>query len=274
MAATTARKVEGYAKISEKVLQEESIIRAVSRTDVEGGAVTAKIYVHELMTLATYVPGTGVAQTTDTSAYVSLNNLVEDAVNELLDGVTVEMAPDDTVGNRIESATSAFALDIDLKGFIKMVADGTEVVAAGGPKPVVGTIYKAILALKLALDTAKAPKKDRSLIITAEMENLLIDVDSKIVLNTDRGDKILTDGFIGAIAGFNVFGTVHLPAGTNMIAVQKRGFAHIDEWTRPPAIVSLDGSEKFYGDSAVKGRLAFNSGAIRPTLIQIDNGAA
>jgi len=274
---TGARQIEGYSQISESVLNVASVAKQVCHKIVEGNiskGTQIKVYVNGLSTIADYVPGTGVAISNDGSSYVTLNNLKEKAVNELLDGVTVEKAPADLVVQRFMAAMEAFAEQLDTDVFTKMIADGTTLVAAGAAKPTAATIYANILSLKLALDNAKAPTAGRYLVLTPEMENLLLSVDSKIVLNTVRGDGILANGFVGRLAGFDVFSSVLVPAGTNIIAIQERGFAVTEDFTKEPAIVSLDGSEKFYGDSAIKGRWAYNSGAIRPTLIQLNKGQA
>ena len=273
---TGARRITGYSDISEQVLFQESIIRSVSNMDVMGtpGTTAVSVYVNALATVATYVPGTGVSKTNDASAYVVLANLKEIAVNELLDGYTIETAPADLVASRFGGAVGGLAESVDTTTLAAVVAGGTELVAAAGAKPIDTTIYADILALKKALDDAKAPRTGRSLIITTEMEALILDVDSKLVLNTDRGDRILMDGWIGRIAGFDVYGTTLLPAGTNLVAMQKRGFGFKDNWKIEPRLQSLDGSGQFIGDSAIQGRLAYNYGAVRATLIQVNNGAA
>ena len=276
MAVITARKLDGYYDISEQVLAETSIIRQVSNGEgvVSPTGTQAKVYVNELGTVEDYVPGTGITPNADGSDYVTVNNFKERGINEILDGFTVEAAPADYVVSRFTANIAAAGEDDDTIGFAKLVADGTEVVAAAGAKPVVGTIYTDILALKLALDNAKAPQMGRSLILTPEMHNLMLQVDSKIVLNTQRGDNIQASGWVGSFLGFQIYVTTLLPTGTNIIALQARGFYFKDLWMKPVSIVSLDGSANYYGDSAIKGRFNNISGAVRPTLIQLNNGAA
>ena len=220
MAAITARKVDGYSNISEQVLAETSIIRQISRKDIIGtpGSTTVKVYVNELSTIADYVPGTGVTITTDGSDYVTVSNLKEKGIKEIMDGMTAEMAPADYVVSRLVAAMSSAGEQIDTDGFLKMESDGTEVVAAAGAKPVVATIYADILTLKEALDNAKAPQFGRSLSMTPEMQNLILDQECKLVLDTNRGDKIQTDGFVGRVLGFDVYVTTLLPSCTNIIA--------------------------------------------------------
>jgi len=273
---TGARKITGYSDISEQVLAQESIIRSVSNLDVEGtpGTTQVSVYVNALATVADYVPGTGLAVSNDGSSYVVLTTLKEKAVNELLDGYTVDTAPADLVVSRFQAGVSALGEQVDTDALILMESGGTELIAAGGAKPTAATIYADILALKKAIDDTKAPRRERSLLINPEMESLLLNVDSKVILNTDRGDRILQEGWIGKVAGFDVFGTTLMPAGTNMIALQKRGFAYRDSWKVAPVIQSLAGSGVYIGDSAVQGRMAYTYGVIRATLIQVNNGAA
>lgn len=328
---TGARKITGYSDISEQVLFQESIIRSVSNMDVMGtpGTTAVSVYVNALATVATYVPGTGVSKTNDGSAYVALTNLTEIAVNELIDGYTIETAPADLVASRFMGAVGGLAESVDTTTLAALVSGGTDfvddaVVAAGslvvGTRYIVKTansagdasalagtaastavvneifvaiadgtgatglvvqaavpdadsIYTDVLAAKRALDTAKAPRTGRSLIVNEYMEALMLDVDSKLILNTDRGDRILMDGWIGRVAGFDVYGTVLLTTA-NFVAMQKRGFAYKDNWKIEPRLQSLDGSGQFIGDSAIQGRLAYNYGAVRATLIQNNKGVS
>lgn len=273
---TGARKVIGYENITERVLAQASIAEAVAFTDLEGipGYETVKMYVNELATVANYVPGTGVSITNDSSVYVDIDNKQEKGINEILDGYTIMTAPSDLIAGRLDAGLRGFGEQVDTDFLTLLATDGTQAVLAAAAKPTASTIYADILALKLALDQAKAPKSNRSLIITAEMENLLLSVDSKIILNTTRGDEIQTEGFVGRLLGFNIYSNEQLPAGTNMIAMQQRGGAFKYGWKREPMLQSLDGSGSFIGDSAVQGRLAYVYGVVRPTLVQVHKGAA
>lgn len=273
---TGARKIAGYSEISEQVAAQSSIFLQVTNQEglVNADATTMKVYVNALGAIQDYVPGTGVSVSNDGSAYVTVSNSVENALNEIIDGYTVETAPADLVVSRMEAGMAARGEKNDTLVFAGMESEGTELVAAAGAKPVVATIYASILAIKAALDAAKAPKTGRKLILTPEMENLLLNVDSKVVLDTSRGDGIQTEGFVGRLLGFDIFSTVLLPAGTNMIGLQLRGYAAKEVFKIEPRIQDLDGSGQFIGDSAVQDRVAFLYGVIRPTFIQVNNGAA
>ena len=322
------RKVTGYSDISEDVLAEQSIIRAVSNTDIEGtpGFTTVKVLVHSLTTVGTYVPGTGLAGDDDTSAYVELANGVEIGINETLDGFTVETAPMDYAVKRLAAGVSAVGESIDTASLVIMEAGGTDLVvatavnagslvigtwyivktanSAGAGTTLAGTnadtaivdevfqaigdgtgmtafvvqavaplaanAYTDILAASKALNDAKAPRSGRSLIISTRVEQELLSPNSGLVLNTDRGDRLLQEGWIGKVAGFDVYVTTLLPSGTNYIAVQKRGFGFGYNWKVDPQIKPL--FNQFIGDSAVQGRIAYNCGAVRATLIQLNQG--
>src|SRR6056297_2657310 len=128
---TGARKITGYSDVSEQVLYETSIIRNISNMDVMGtpGTTAVSVYVNALATVATYTPGTGVSRSNDGSAFVSLANLTEIAVNELLDGYTIETAPADLVASRFEAAVGGMGESIDTTTLAALVSGGTELVA-------------------------------------------------------------------------------------------------------------------------------------------------
>jgi len=331
---TDARKLVGYSDISESVLAEKSIWKEIVRQDVlvNADATSMKVYVNEAMTDQTYVPGTGVSLSQDGSTYVTVTNLEEKAMNELLDGFTAATAPADHVMQRFNAAieTRGEVLDtlvyagMDAEGTLAdgtlaatattitnfivgqtykvtqansagdattigcaaatavvgelftALTDGTGLTALEAKQillPTVSTIYEDILTLKLALDNEKAPKTGRKLIVTPTMENLMLDTDSKLVLDTNRGDRILSEGWIGRTAGFDIYSTTLLPAGLNMLAMQKRAYAAKDIYKIEPKIQDLNSSGTYIGDSAIQDRIAFLYGVIRANLIQLNKGS-
>ena len=156
------------------------------------------------------------------------------------------------------------------------LTDGTGVtglVVYAANVPTVSTVADDILQLKAALDTAKAPRSGRWLVVDSTIENLLLNVDAKIILAEPTSKMQQVEGSIGRLYGFNIFSTVLLPSGTNMIAGVNDAFYFNDIFRHEARIVSLDGSEKHVGDSALKQRIASISGAVRPTLIQVNNAS-
>ena len=336
MAVDTVRVLQGYTAVGAEALAQESIIRNISFEEgtLPQGAVSAKVYVHELASVQNYVAGTGVTPSTDGSNYVVVSNLKDEAINELIDGLSVEAAyaSGDYVAKRYDSALKARAEQDDTNCFTKMVADGKEAPGTFGTtdvtitnfvvgkvykvtaantagdataigcaastavigevftaltdgtgltalkgvaviKPTASTIAADLLSLKNALDTAKAPRAGRWVVVSSEIENMLLSATAGIVLAEPASKMQQVEGSIGRLYGFNIFSTVLLPSGTNMIAGNNSAFYFKDIFRHEARIVSLDGSEKHVGDSALKQRLASISGAVRPTLIQINKGA-
>ena len=336
MAVDTVRVLQGYTAVGAEALAQESIIRNISFEEgtLPQGAVSAKVYVHELASVQNYVAGTGVTPSTDGSNYVVVSNLKDEAINELMDGLSVEAAyaSGDYVAKRYDAAIKARAEKDDTNGFTKMVADGKEAPGTFGTtdvtitnfvvgkvykvtaantagdataigcaastavigeiftaltdgtgltalkgvaviKPTASTIYADVLSLKAALDAAKAPRAGRYLLVNSEMENLLLSPDAKVIIAEPASKMQQVEGSVGRLLGFNIFSSVLVPSGTNMIAGHSSAFYFKDIFRHEARIVSLDGSEKHVGDSALKQRLASISGAVRPTLIQINKGA-
>lgn len=270
--AKNVRKATGYTEVAERVLSERSLAKfvsgAIGEGDIEKGE-QLKVYVHELATVANYIPGTGVNLTGDNSDYVTVNNQEDIAVNEVLDGLTLKQAYNepDYVAGRLEAAAEAIGERIDVDFFKLLQKDGTE---AKTTEVTSSTVYKDILALKLNLDKAGAPANGRFLIVNPEAENALLGA-ANVVLNTKRGERILYDGFIGNFLGFNVFRTTRLPYDkdgyTQMVAMQARGTIFADGWKVEPALFELNDSTHV-GDSKIGGRYAYNPGVIRDDLVQ------
>lgn len=67
-----------------------------------------------------------------------------------------------------------------------------------------GTIYSYIVSLKTFLNKAKVPKQNRWLVINAEMAGM-VDKCTELIHATAPGDEVIKNGFMGRIAGFDVY---------------------------------------------------------------------
>lgn len=282
MAYDNVRKATGYTKLAERVLTEQSLARliagAIGRGDVAKGE-QLEVFVHGLSTVQNYTPGTGVSLTADNSDYVTVANLKDKAVNEVLDGLSVEQAYNkpDYVSARLEAAVEAIADDMDKDLFKIIVQDIAGGAGFAETKTITSNNVKEyILKLKLKLDKAKAPSDGRFLIVSPEVENAILGA-ADIVLSTPTGDSILYDGYLGNFLGFKVLRTTRFPTkygagntgvAVQMIAMQSRGLVYADGWKVEPALHNLNDSDHV-GDSKIAARYAANPGVIRADLIQI-----
>lgn len=190
------------------------------------------------------------------------------------------------VGNRYKVKTANSGGDATTVGCAAATAvvgeefvaltDGTGVtglVSYAQAVPTATSVAADILSLKAALDAAKAPRSGRYLVVDSSIENLLLTATAGIVLAEPTSKMQQVEGSIGRLYGFDIFSTVLLPTGVNMIAGHPDAFYFNDIFRHEARIVSLDGSANYVGDSALKQRVASISGAVRPTLIQINNGS-
>lgn len=271
--AKKVRKSTGFTELAEHVLKQRAVAKlvagAIGEGDVARGEVL-KIFVHELPTIVDYVPGTGISLTGDGSAYVNVNNQKDKAINEVLDGLTAEMAYDKPgyIGERLEAASEAIAQEMDKDLFNILSTDGTAATAVAFTSAVA---FAEILKIKLALDKAGAPNEDRFLIVTPEVENAILSAPN-LVLSTPTGDSILYAGYIGNIFGFKVLRTNLLPNKVQLIGVQSRGIAFADGWKVEPTLFDLNDTAHV-GDSKIGGRIVYNPGVVRPTLVQYSKTA-
>ncbi|RLI45406.1 hypothetical protein DRO61_10625, partial [Candidatus Bathyarchaeota archaeon] len=127
----------------------------------------------------------------------------------------------------------------------KALTDGTgmtDLTAYAVDAPTASTVAGDILDLKAALDAAKAPRSGRWLVVDSIRENLLLTATAGIVLAEPASKMQQVEGSIGRLYGFNIFSTVLLPSGTNMIAGHNDAFYFKDIFRHEARIVSLDGS--------------------------------
>ena len=85
----------------------------------------------------------------------------------------------------------------------------------------------------------------------------------------DLGDAVVQTGAVGRIAGFTVFEDSTLGEGVEYIAGHPNWFAFIDEWAVPVHVQDLNGSSKYIGASAVKGRKVYAFKVTKPQTIRI-----
>ena len=90
---------------------------------------------------------------------------------------------------------------------------------------------------------------------------------------SDLGDAVVQTGAVGRIAGFTVFEDSTLGENVEYIAGHPNWFAFIDEWAVPVHVQDLNGSSKYIGASAVKGRKVYAFKVTKPQTILIKKKA-
>ena len=165
-----------------------------------------------------------------------------------------------------DSAGYSLALQVDSDGSVELTTAGT---AFGTTTALTEkTIYGNIVDARTKLSTVHVPTEGRWLLVSPEIYGLLLK-SPEFIKASDLGDAVVQTGAVGRIAGFTVFEDSTLGEGVEYIAGHPNWFAFIDEWAVPVYVQDLNGSSKYIGASAVKGRKVYAFKVTKPQTILI-----
>lgn len=217
-----------------------------------------------------YDKQTGAELTGGDTTYLTVNIDKDKAVNEIIDGFDAASVPDDLVADRLDSAGYSLALQVDSDGSAELTTAGT---AYGTTTALTEkTIYGNIVDVRTKLSTVHVPTEGRWLLVSPEIYGLLLK-SPEFIKASDLGDAVVQTGAVGRIAGFTVFEDSTLGENVEYIAGHPNWFAFIDEWAVPVYVQDLNGSSKYIGASAVKGRKVYTFKVTKPQTILIKKKA-
>lgn len=131
--------------------------------------------------------------------------------NFQVDSVDAHQANVELMDKGMERASYALAQVVDqeiaksyLEAGLKMGTDATPILLDAG------NIYSQIVEMGVKLDEANAPESDRFVVIPPAFHGMLLQ-SSEFVRATDLGDAVVTQGFIGEVAGFKVYKSNNVP---------------------------------------------------------------
>lgn len=226
----------------------------VFHTKYEGSAKAGAVKVPTRgdMTTGAYDKATGKALTTGATAYITITDFVDEAVNELIDGYEADAVPDNLVADRLDSAGYAGGLALDVAGIRTLEAEGT--VFDNMRAPLKTTIYDIMVDMGTQLTEANVPLTQRYAIVSAKAYALMLKDTTNFIRAGDLAQDIVATGVIGQYAGFFIKVSANVAAGIDIIAGHYLWCARVREWIVNPRVVSLDGSGTHIGASAVQGR--------------------
>lgn len=217
-----------------------------------------------------YNKQTGAELTGGDTTYLTVNIDKDKAVNEIIDGFDAASVPDDLVADRLDSAGYSLALQVDSDGSAELTTAGT---AFGTTTALTEkTIYSNVVDARTKLSTVHVPTEGRWLLVSPEIYGLLLK-SPEFIKASDLGDAVVQTGAVGRIAGFTVFEDSTLGENVEYIAGHPNWFAFIDEWAVPVHVQDLNGSSKYIGASAVKGRKVYAFKVTKPQTILIKKKA-
>jgi hypothetical protein len=223
-------------------------------------------------TSSTYDHQNGVSLTVTDKPFLTVTSFNENAINELVDGYEAAALPDDIVADRLDSAgyVGALNLDTDAITVLEAAATVTGTVAALSAT----TVYSMIVDLATAMTKAKVPATNRWLIVSPDIHGMLLKDTTNFIRQGDMSQQLVSNGYIGMVAGFAVKVSPLLDAKIDMIGGHSNWCHRIREWVVAPRVQSLEGDGKHIGACAVQGRWIYKHVVSKPTAIVYHRNAA
>lgn len=233
--------------------------------DPKAGSVKIPVRDTEVA-IAAYDKANGASLTHGSTTYLPMLIDKDYAVNELIDGFDAAAVPDNIVADRLDSAGYSLALQQEKDAFTALRKGATKM--ADTTTLTKSTIYEAIVDARTALSVAGVPTIGRFLIVTPKVYALLLKDTTNFIRATQMGDDIVRNGFVGRIAGFDVYEAAQLGAvnyvddedapsvdeDIEFMAGHPDWCCRVEEWSVPIAVNDLKGSGTYIGASAVQGR--------------------
>jgi len=202
----------------------------------------------------------GASLTQAVGSYLTLAINKDIAVNEKIDGYSVDSVPDNILADRLDSAGYSLAL--------RMNADGTQEllnaeIIASTESLTKDNVYAQFVDLRTALSREKVPTQGRFALVAPEVYALLLK-SPEFVKASDLGDAVVQSGAVGQTAGFLIFEDTSLPAVVSVIVGHPDWCTRVEEWAVSPKVQSLDGSGNFIGEVAIQGRKIYAHKLTKP----------
>lgn len=131
----------------------------------------------------------------------------------------------------------------------------------------VSNAYEKLIALKTILDKNNVPTQGRWVIVPPEFHNLLLQDARFIASGSAKADGILSNGFVGSVAGFSVHMSNNLPGE---VGKQKVIAGYMDAATYAEQVLETEAyrMEKRFAD-AVKGLHVYGAKVTRPQQLAV-----
>jgi len=206
------------------------------------------------VTPSAYDAANGMSASGASGEFVTVDRFAQFAVNELIDGYEAAAAPDDLIANRLESAAYGAALLLDVEAAKVLTEEGTLMPEVDDLTP--DNIFQVVVSMATALSRKNVPMAGRWLIVDPSAFAALMQCND-FVKASDAGQSMISEGVVGKICGFVVRVSNNLVPGVSMIAGHGNWCCRIREWMVEPHLVDLDGSDRYVGACAIKGRWVF-----------------
>ena len=168
-------------------------------------------------------------------------------------------AAGDLMDKAMNEASYAVADAVDTAIFATMATAATSVVTGALSA---SNVYDAVVAFRTAMVNAKVPKGTWKLAVNPTVMAYLLKDDRFVKAGTDKQNANLENGFVGRVAGFDIYETLSLPEGVNMLG----SYAGATTFAEQIAEIEAYRPENTFAD-AVKGLDLYGVKVVRASCV-------
>ena len=178
------------------------------------------------------------------------------AINELIDGYEAAAVPDNILAQRMESAAYSSAKALEDDAISALTTTNT---ASTQPNCTKDNVYENIVKDIANIAKLGVDKNRMYVAISYDVETMLLTDEKYSNTSSQIGAELAREGVVNKINGVKVI-PQDLGEGIEYIVYAVDWCQKIDEWKVNPVVVDLtDGSDKYIGASALKGRFVYEN---------------
>lgn len=134
-------------------------------------------------------------------------------------------------------------------------------------------VFAKLMELSVRLDEQNVPSEGRFIVVPSWFHSMLVQ-SNVLVRSTAMGDSIVTNGYVGEVAGFSVYKSNNVPNVTGTKFKILAGHRMAISFAQQVSSIKAYEPEKLFAD-AVKGLVVYGSKMLEPkamTLLTADKG--
>ena len=214
--------------------------------------------------------------------WIPMNVDKDYSIIDLVDGYDANTLPYDVKRDELEESARAFLEQEEADGITALVnavagndvngaafADtarkgkkGTTI--ASGKALSAADPYKVLTDIGAAMTKKGVPLKDRYAVVDADVYAAILNSD-KAIRQGDLAQKLVQDGVVAQLAGFNIYVSQFLPAGTGILAGHADFATRAEAFRVEPMILDASSTDaQAVGGVFIKGRIVYAHGVTNP----------
>lgn len=198
----------------------------------------------------------GIALEQSATTYKNIPIDKDKAINELIDGYEASAVPDNVLAQRMESAAYSSAKALEDDAILALTTTNT---VSTQPDCTKENVYENIVKDIANIAKLGVDKNRMYVAISYDVETMLLTDEKYSNTSSQIGAELAREGVVNKINGVKVI-PQDLGEGIEYIVYAIDWCQKIDEWKVNPRIVDLtDGSDKYVGASALKGRFVYEN---------------